>query len=226
MINCGCPFGDYVAKHVLEGKMTFIGLGIFGSILLVICAVFMRVNTGALAAASSSGPSVETERKSLFSYKATWLLALLFIPMCTPYWGIPVVWPQYSSFLQFDAGQMSTVQLWVGLVGFFAIIGGVVSDGILAQERGHCPRPRRLPQVLHAGFFSRYAPWLFLRQPADGDHNDDCGRVLLCRYRQLPALPPLVFPPDPDLNGKVSSLLTFIGNSPYRIHWAFVRVAL
>ena len=28
------------------------------------------------------------------------------------------------------------------------------------------------------------------------------------------ALPPLVFPPDPDLNGKVSSLLTFIGNSP------------
>ena len=28
------------------------------------------------------------------------------------------------------------------------------------------------------------------------------------------ALPPLVFPPDPDLNGKVASLLTFVGNSP------------
>lgn len=28
------------------------------------------------------------------------------------------------------------------------------------------------------------------------------------------ALPPLVHPPYPELNGKVSSLLTFVGNSP------------
>lgn len=40
------------------------------------------------------------------------------------------------------------------------------------------------------------------------------------------ALPPLVFPPDPDLNGKVSSLLTFIGNSPIVFIGPLVRVAL
>ncbi len=213
MINCGCPFGDYVAKHVLEGKMTFIGLGIFALILLVICAVFMRVNTGALAAASSSGPSVETERKSLFSYKATWLLALLFIPMCTPYWGIPVVWPQYSSFLQFDAGQMSTVQLWVGLVGFFAIIGGVVSDGILRKSgdivraRVDCLKYFMLVSFLGMllGYFSGSLPMVIITMIVAGF----CYAGIAIFW----ALPPLVFPPDPDLNGKVSSLLTFIGNS-------------
>ncbi len=217
MINCGCPFGDFVAKHVLEGKMTFIGLGVFALILLAVCAVFMRVNTAALAAAETaldSGPTVSAEKKSIFSYKATWLLALLFIPMCTPYWGIPVVWPQYAAFLQFDAGQMSTVQLWVGLVGFFAIIGGVVSDGILRRSgdiiraRVDCLKYFMLVSFvgMFIGYFSGSLPMVIITMIVAGF----CYAGIAIFW----ALPPLVFPPDPDLNGKVSSLLTFIGNSP------------
>ncbi len=215
MINCGCPFGDFVAKNVLEGKATFIGLGLFALIMLVLCALFMKINTAGLAAAAPAGRRNEPEaRKSIFSYKATWVLPLLFVPMCTPYWGIPVVWPQYGAFLQFDAGQMSMVQLWVGLVGFIAVFGGVVSDGVL-RKTGNVLRARidclRLFMLISfAGMVitsvvSGMTP-LILTMIVAGF----CYAGIAIFW----ALPPLVYPPDPDLNGKVSSLLTFVGNSP------------
>lgn len=214
MINCGCPFGDFVAKNMFTGQGTFIGLGVFALALLVVCSIFMRINTAGLAAATDSVAAATGPRKSIFSYKATWLLALLFIPMCTPYWGIPVVWPQYASFLKFDAAQMSTVQLWVGLVGFLAILGGVVSDGMLRKSGQIIPaRVSCIKWFMLLAFAGMLATYMV----------DTMALLIITMilagfcYAGIAifwALPPLVFPPDPDLNGKVSSLLTFVGNSP------------
>jgi len=216
MINCGCPFGDYVAKNMFQGSSTFIGLGVFALILLVLCIFFMRVNTAAQPVAddATSVATPQMEKKSLFSYKATWLLALLFVPMCTPYWGIPVVWPQYASFLQFDADQMSLIQLWVGLVGFLAVLGGVVSDGMLRKNGQIIPARvgciKWFMLIAFGGMLVTYAvdslPLLIATMILAGF----CYAGIAIFW----ALPPLVFPPDPDLNGKVASLLTFVGNSP------------
>jgi len=217
MINCGCPFGDFVAKHVLRGRTTFIGLGLFALALLVLCSMFMRVNTAALEAAaneSAGAASAAEGKKSVLSYKATWILALLFIPMCTPYWGIPVVWPQYAAFLGFDAGAMSTVQLSVGLVGFLAVLGGVVSDGMLRKTGQVIPaRIGCIRWFMLASFAG-----MVITYPAASLIPLILTMILtgLC-YAGIAifwALPPLVFPPDPDLNGKAASLLTFVGNSP------------
>lgn len=216
MINCGSPFGDFVAKRMLEGKATFLGLGLFTVALLIACAMFMRVNSAGLTAAASSNDAqaFKTERKSIFAYKATWLLPLLFVPMCVPYWGIPVVWPLYAKFLQFGPNPMSTVQLWVGLVGFLAIFGGVVSDGILRKTgdvvaaRINCIKYFMLlafAGMLVTYFVSSLAPLVVTMLIAGF-----CYAGIAIFW----ALPPLVYPPDPDLNGKVSSLLTFVGNSP------------
>lgn len=215
MINCGCPFGDFVAKHLLTGKSTFIGLGLFALVLLVLCALFMKVNTAALAAADSSGGhQVPAEKKSIFAYRATWLLPLLFIPMCTPYWGIPVVWPQYSSFLQFDAGQMSTVQLWVGLVGFIAIIGGVISDGVLRKTgKVIAARIDCIKYFMVLSFVGMLATY-FVHSLVPLILTMILAGFCYAGIAIFWALPPLVYPPNPELNGKVSSLLTFIGNSP------------
>ena len=216
MINCGCPFGDLVAKHFLSGKSTFVGLGIFALVLLAICAVGMRINTAGLAAAAQTQDrgGAPQERKSIFAYKATWLLALLFVPMCTPYWGIPVVWPQYAGFLKFDAGQMSTVQLWVGLVGFLAILGGVVSDSLLRKSGKVIPARlgciKWFMLLAFAGMLVTYMVNAMVPLIITMILAGFCYAGIAIFW----ALPPLVFPPDPDLNGKVSSLLTFVGNSP------------
>lgn len=217
MINCGSPFGDYVAKHVLHGRATFIGLGLFALALLAVCSVFMKVNTAALeaAAASESGNAAgPPEKKSVLAYKATWILALLFIPMCTPYWGIPVVWPQYAGFLGFDAGAMSTVQLWVGLVGFMAVLGGVVSDGMLRKNGQVIPARigciRWFMLASFAGMVITYPATSLVPLILTMIITGLCYAGIAIFW----ALPPLVFPPDPDLNGKAASLLTFVGNSP------------
>lgn len=216
MINCGSPFGDFVSKRLFEGRATFLALGVFTVTLLVVCSLCMRINTAGLAAAAdSTGDQPNTvEKKSIFAYKATWLLPLLFVPMCVPYWGIPVVWPQYANFLQFSPNQMSTVYLWVGLVGFLAILGGVISDAILRKTgnvvaaRINCIRYFMLLSfagMFVTSFVHSIAP-LVVTMIITGF----CYAGIAIFW----ALPPLVYPPDPDLNGKVSSLLTFIGNSP------------
>ena len=215
MINCGCPFGDFVAKDIFTGKATFLGLGAYALIMLVVCFFFMKVNTAAQPAADSGDTSTpKIEKKSIFSYKATWLLAILFVPMCTPYWGIPVVWPQYAGVLQFDAGQMSMVQLWVGLVGFLAVLGGVVSDGMLRKNGQIIPARvgciKWFMLLAFAGMLVTYAASSLFMLIATMIIAGFCYAGIAIFW----ALPPLVFPPDPDLNGKVASLLTFVGNSP------------
>ena len=215
MINCGCPFGDFVAKNIFTGKATFLGLGAYALIMLVVCFFFMKVNTAAQPAADSGDTSApKIEKKSIFSYKATWLLAILFVPMCTPYWGIPVVWPQYAGVLQFDAGQMSMVQLWVGLVGFLAVLGGVVSDGMLRKNGQIIPARvgciKWFMLLAFAGMLVTYAASSLFMLIATMIIAGFCYAGIAIFW----ALPPLVFPPDPDLNGKVASLLTFVGNSP------------
>lgn len=218
MVNCGCPFGDFVARNMLHGRATFIGLGFFALALLAFCLVFMRVNTAALEAAAASGSGdaagTATEKKSVLAYKATWILALLFIPMCTPYWGIPVVWPQYAGFLGFEAGAMSTLQLWVGLVGFLGVLGGVVSDGILRKSGQVIPARigciRWFMLASFAGMVITYPATSLVPLILTMIITGLCYAGIAIFW----ALPPLVFPPDPDLNGKAASLLTFVGNSP------------
>ena len=214
MINCGCPFGDFVARNLFSGKGTFIGLGVYALAMLVICAVFMKVNQTNQPAEAAKSSDVTLTKKSIFSYKATWLLAILFVPMCTPYWGIPVVWPQYATFLQFDADQMSTVQLWVGLVGFLAVLGGVVSDGVLRKKGQIIPARvgciKWFMLLSFAGMLATYPATSLFPLIVTMIIAGFCYAGIAIFW----ALPPLVFPPDPDLNGKVASLLTFVGNSP------------
>lgn len=216
MINCGSPFGDLISKRLFEGRATFLALGLFAIALLVACALFMRINKAGLASVvkNSDNASDKVEKKSIFSYKATLLLPLLFVPMCVPYWGIPVVWPQFANYLQFTPNQMSTIQLWVGLVGFLAILGGVISDGVLRKTgdvvaaRINCIRYFMLLSfagMLVTSFVHSITP-LITTMIITGF----CYAGIAIFW----ALPPLVYPPDPDLNGKVSSLLTFVGNSP------------
>ena len=68
MINCGCPFGDFVARNLFSGKGTFIGLGVYALAMLVICAVFMKVNQTAQPAEAAKNSDVPLKKKSIFSY--------------------------------------------------------------------------------------------------------------------------------------------------------------
>jgi Sugar phosphate permease len=217
-INCGAFFGDAMANALIGSGMTVTMLffGVFALGVMVLSSVFLRNPEGA---ATAAGPATvqQTEKKGVFSYKATWFLLLLFVPMCTPYWAAPVVWPQYAAkVLEFPADQITTVNLWVSLVGFIAVIGGVVSDGMM-RKNGQ-PIPARLGCILVfmlIAFVGMLAPAFLGKMTM----VPLVFTLILVGFNYAGiavywSLLGLVYPPDPDLSGKAASLLTFVGNSP------------
>lgn len=216
-INCGAFFGDAVANALIGSGMTvtMIFFGAFTIGIMVLCAIFMRTpdSQGAGAAASAQ----VGKKKGVFSYKATWLLLILFVPMCTPYWAAPVVWPQYAAkVLDFTGDQITTVNLWVSLVGFIAVLGGVISDGMM-RKNGK-PVPARLGCILVfmlIAFVGMLAPAFLGKMTM----TPLVFTLILVGFTYAGiavywSLLGLVYPPDPDLSGKAASLLTFVGNSP------------
>lgn len=217
-INCGAFFGDAMA-NALIGRgitVTMLFFGFFSLAVIALCAVCLRNPEGV---ATEAGPAAagQFEKKGVFSYKATWFLLLLFVPMCTPYWAAPIIWPQYAAkVLEFTGDQITTVNFWVSLVGFIAVIGGVVSDGMM-RKSGQ-PVPARLGCILVfmlIAFVGMLAP-AFL-----GKMTMTPLVITLILVGSTYAgiavywsLLGLVYPPDPDLSGKAASLLTFVGNSP------------
>jgi MFS family permease len=217
-INCGAFFGDAMANALIGNGMTvtMVAFGLFTIGIIILSVIFLRnpdsQSGGAAAASVQTG-----EKKGVFSYKATWMLLLLFVPMCTPYWAAPVVWPQYAAkVLEFTAEQITTVNLWVSLVGFIAVIGGVVSDGMMRKSGK--PIPARLGCILVfmlIAFVGMLAP-AFLGKMG---MTPLVMTLILVGFNYAGiavywSLMGLVYPPDPDLSGKAASLLTFVGNSP------------
>jgi MFS family permease len=219
-INCGAFFGDFMANALIGSGLhaTMIFFGTFSMGVLALCAVFMRTrDIPAPAAATATAAAPPAEKKGVFSYKATWLLLLLFIPMCTPYWAAPVVWPQYAAnVLEFTTDQITTVNLWVSLVGFIAVFGGVVSDGMMRKTGD--PVRARLGCILCfmlVAFLGMLLP-AFLGKTTMGPL---VMTLILVGFTYAGiavywSLLGLVYPPDPEISGKAASLLTFVGNSP------------
>lgn len=218
-INCGAFFGDFMANTLIGGGMTVTMLffGAFAIAIMVLSAVLLRNPDAPAAAGGDSAAAQVSEKKGVFSYKATWLLLLLFVPMCTPYWAAPVVWPQYAAkVLDFTGDQITTVNLWVSLVGFIAVLGGVVSDGMMRKSGK--PVPARLGCILVfmlIAFVGMLLPAFLGKMTM----TPLVFTLILVGFNYAGiavywSLLGLVYPPDPDLAGKASSLLTFVGNSP------------
>ncbi len=217
-INCGAFFGDFMANALIGNglQLTMLFFGAFAIGVLVLSAMCLRSRAaGPAAAGAAAAPAVE--KKGVFSYKATWFLLLLFVPMCTPYWAAPVVWPQYAAkVLEFGAEQITTVNLWVSLVGFIAVIGGVVSDGMM-RKNGDPIRARLgcIMWFMLVAFVGMLIP-AFLGKTTMGPLIMTLVLVGF-NYAGIAvywSLLGLVYPPDPELSGKAASLLTFVGNSP------------
>lgn len=218
-INCGAFFGDAMANVLIGSGMTLtmIFFGAFAIGIMVLSAVFLRTPDTRNSAAAAASSAQAVEKKGVFSYKATWFLLLLFVPMCTPYWAAPVVWPQYAAkVLDFTGEQITTVNLWVSLVGFIAVFGGVISDGMM-RKNGK-PVSARLGCIL---VFMLIA-FVGMLTPAFLGKMTMTPLVMTLimvgfNYAGIAvywSLLGLVYPPDPDLSGKAASLLTFVGNSP------------
>ncbi|MEL7639427.1 MAG: MFS transporter [Solidesulfovibrio sp.] len=218
-INCGAFFGDAVANALVSQGLdtTMFVMGAFALAVLALCAMGLRTPAAATQPAATA-KAVEADAaaasRSIFAYKETWLLLLLFIPMCTPYWAVPIIWPQYAKSLGFDAGQITTINLWVSIVGFIAVIGGVVSDGML-RKTGNVVRSRLgcilvFMIIAFIGMFAAagvdsLSPMILTMILAGA-----CYAAIAVYWTLLG----VVYPPDPELNGKAASLLTFVGNSP------------
>ena len=218
-INCGAFFGDALANALIGSglRVTMVSFGAFAVGVLVLSAFFLRSRDMQPATASEGAAAPVIEKKGLFSYKATWLLLLLFVPMCTPYWAAPVVWPQYAAnVLEFGSEQITTVNLWVSLVGFIAVLGGVVSDGMMRKSGN--PIKARLGCIL---FFMLIA-FVGMLAPAFLGKTTMTPLIMTLilvgfNYAGIAvywSLLGLVYPPDPEVSGKAASLLTFVGNSP------------
>ncbi len=222
-INCGAFFGDAVANALASHGMntTMFFFGAFALAVLFLSALGLKTPAQANAdededdrAAGKAAAASPASSKSVFAFKETWLLLLLFIPMCTPYWAVPIIWPQYAKSLGFDAGQITTVNLWVSIVGFIAVIGGLISDGML-RKTGNVVRSR-------LGCILVFMVIAFIGMFAAASVTD-LGPMILTMilagacYAAIAVywtLLGVVYPPDPELNGKAASLLTFVGNSP------------
>jgi MFS family permease len=216
--NCGAFFGDAMANSLIVNGMTVTMLffGAFASGVMALCAVFLR-NPVIVSTEAEYATAQTAGKKGVFSYKATWFLLLLFVPMCTPYWAAPVVWPQYAAkILEFTAEQITTVNLWVSLVGFIAVLGGLVSDSMM-RKHGQ-PIPARLGCIfvfMLIAFVGMIAPAFLGKMTM----TPLVVTLILVGFNYAGiavywSLLGLVYPPDPDLAGKAASLLTFIGNSP------------
>ncbi len=217
-INCGAFFGDAVANALASRGMnaTMFFFGAFALAVLVLSALGLKTPSRIDEDDDEDDSPAEaaTAAKSVFAYKETWLLLLLFIPMCTPYWAVPIIWPQYAKSLGFDAGQITTINLWVSIVGFIAVIGGVVSDGML-RKTGNVVRSRLgcilvFMIIAFIGMFAAagvdsLSPMILTMILAGA-----CYAAIAVYWTLLG----VVYPPDPELNGKAASLLTFVGNSP------------
>ncbi len=222
-VSCGAFFGDFMANSLIGTgmRLTMLFFGVFTVAVLALCAVCLRNNSAtpatAATAAADASASAGMEKKGVLSYKATWCLLLLFAPMCTPYWAAPIIWPKYAAkVLEFSAGQITTLNLWVSLVGFIAVIGGVVSDGMMRKTGD--PVRARLGCIL--GFMLlAYAGMLlpaFLGRTTLGPL---ILTLLLVGFTYAGvaiywSLLALVYPPDPKISGRAAGLLAFVGNSP------------
>lgn len=217
-INCGAFFGDFMANFLIGSGMTITMLffGSFAIGVMVLCGLFLR-NPETSSVGSKSSATQAFEKKGVFSYKATWFLLLLFVPMCTPYWAAPVVWPQYAAkVLDFSADQITTVNLWVSLVGFIAVLGGIISDSMMRKHNK--PIPARLGCIMVfmlVAFVGMLAPAFLGKMTM----TPLVFTLILVGFNYAGiavywSLLGLVYPPDPDLSGKAASLLTFVGNSP------------
>ena len=218
-INCGAFFGDAMANALIGNGMTvtMMFFGAFAIGIMILSALLLRYPDTQATGAASATSGRTAEKKGVFSYKATWMLLLLFVPMCTPYWAAPVVWPQYAAkVLEFSGDQITTVNLWVSLVGFIAVLGGVVSDGMMRKSGK--PVPARLGCILVfmlIAFVGMLAPAFLGKMTL----TPLVFTLILVGFNYAGiavywSLLGLVYPPDPDLSGKAASLLTFVGNSP------------
>lgn len=220
-INCGAFFGDALANALIESglRTTMLAFGAFTIAVLILSALCLRGRDAqsAAAASSASAPVHGTEKKGVFSYKATWLLLLLFVPMCTPYWAAPVVWPQYAAgVLEFNPEQITTLNLWVSLVGFIAVLGGLISDAMMRRTQN--PIRARLGCILCFMIIA----FVGMLGPAFLGKTTMTPLILTLvlvgfNYAGIAvywSLLGLVYPPDPEISGKAASLLTFVGNSP------------